>query len=63
MSTRHCRELVGRLLLMLPALWCVLLCVLQSPMPAALAQKLQAKKRGNKDRFGGMSVEGRGLVV
>jgi hypothetical protein len=48
---------------MLPALWCVLLCVLQSPMPAALAQKLQAKKRGNKDRFGGMSVEGRGLVV
>jgi hypothetical protein len=32
-------------------------------MPEALAKTLAAKKRGTRDRFGGMSVEGRGLIV
>lgn len=35
----------------------------KSPMPEALAKTLAAKKRGTRDRFGGMSVEGRGLIV
>lgn len=38
-------------------------CVPQSPMPEKLAKTLAAKKRGTKDRFGGMSVEGRGMMV
>lgn len=42
----------------------VCVCVsLQSPMPEALQKALNSKKRGNKDRFGGMSVEGRGIII
>lgn len=37
--------------------------VLQSPMPEALQKALAAKKRGTRDRFGGMSVEGRGIII
>jgi hypothetical protein len=43
--------------------WHLAVVLLQSPMPEALAKTLAAKKRGTRDRFGGMSVEGRGLIV
>jgi hypothetical protein len=32
-------------------------------MPALLEKKLLAKKRGSKDRMGGVSVEGRGMAT
>jgi len=32
-------------------------------MPTQLEKQLAQKKRGSKDRFGGVSVEGRGLMV
>eukprot|EP00775_Hariotina_reticulata_P010134 gene10134-10292_t len=35
----------------------------QSPIGGRLGKVLQQRKRGSKDRFGGMSVEGRGIQL
>jgi hypothetical protein len=35
----------------------------QSPIGGALGKLLQKQKRGTRDRFGGVSVEGRGMQI